>query len=141
VTATWDEVLGQPAAVTSLRAALRNDEVAHAWLLVGPKGVGQQEATRALAAALNCPESSSVEAGCGSCSTCRRIGRGAHPAVSDLEPEGAYHVVDAVRGEWIPTATRTLTEGRRRVLRVVAADRMNEAAQNAFLKILEEPPP
>jgi DNA polymerase III subunit delta' len=141
MTATWEQVLGQPAAVTSLRAALRHDEVAHAWLLVGPKGVGQLEATRALAAALNCPESDTVEAGCGRCSTCERIGRGAHPAVTDLEPEGAYHVVDAVRGEWIPTASRTLTEGRRRVLRVVAADRMNEAAQNAFLKILEEPPP
>jgi DNA polymerase-3 subunit delta' len=60
---------------------------------------------------------------------------------TDLEPEGAFHLVEGVRGEWIPLATRTLTEGRRRVLRVVAADRMNEAAQNAFLKILEEPPP
>jgi DNA polymerase III subunit delta' len=141
VNATWDQVLGQPAAVGSLRAALQHDEVAHAWLLVGPKGVGQREATRALAAALNCPESEHTDMGCGVCSTCERIGRGAHPAVADLEPEGAYHVVDAVRGEWIPTATRTLTEGRRRVLRVVAADRMNEAAQNAFLKVLEEPPP
>lgn len=136
----WDEVLGQPAAVTALRAALAADEVAHAWLLVGPRGVGQAEASRALGAALNCPDASTDE-GCGTCSTCERIGRGTHPAVADLEPEGAFHVVDAVRGEWIPTATRTLTEGRRRVLRIVAAERMNEAAQNAFLKILEEPPP
>ncbi len=136
----WDEVLGQPAGVTALRAALAADEVAHAWLLVGPRGVGQAEAARALGAALNCPDATADE-GCGTCSTCRRIARGTHPAVADLEPEGAFHVVDAVRGEWIPTATRTLTEGRRRVLRVVAAERMNEPAQNAFLKILEEPPP
>jgi DNA polymerase III subunit delta' len=137
----WDEVLGQPAAVTAVRAALRADEVAHAWLLVGPRAVGQVELTRALAAALNCPESTAVDEGCGRCSTCERIARGSHPAVADLEPQGASHLVDDVRDEWMPLATRTLTEGRRRVLRIVAADRANEAAQNAFLKVLEEPPP
>jgi DNA polymerase III subunit delta' len=137
----WDEVLGQPAAVTAVRAALRADEVAHAWLLVGPRRVGQLELTRALAAALNCPETSTPEEGCGACSTCERIARGAHPAVADLEPQGSSHLVDDVREEWMPLATRTLTEGRRRVLRIVAADRANEAAQNAFLKVLEEPPP
>lgn len=137
----WEGVVGQPAAVAALRAALTADEVAHAWLLVGPRGVGQREATRALAAALNCPTPAAPDAGCGSCSSCDRISRGVHPAILDLEPEGTFHVVDAVREDWIPTATRTLTEGRRRVLRIVAADRMNEAAQNAFLKILEEPPP
>jgi DNA polymerase III subunit delta' len=137
----WEDVLGQPAAVTAVRAALRADEVAHAWLLVGPRRVGQLELTRALAAALNCPETDTVEEGCGACSTCQRIARGAHPAVADLEPQGASHLVDDVREEWMPLATRTLTEGRRRVLRIVAADRANEAAQNAFLKVLEEPPP
>jgi DNA polymerase III subunit delta' len=137
----WDDVLGQPAAVTALRTALRADEVAHAWLLVGPREVGQVELTRALAAALNCPEATASDEACGRCSTCDRIGRGAHPAVADLEPQGASHLVDDVREEWMPLATRTLTEGRRRVLRIVAADRANEAAQNAFLKVLEEPPP
>ena len=140
VAATWDAVLGQPAAVRLLRTALARDELAHALLLVGPAGVGQHEATRALAAALNCPESDDPSQGCGTCSTCRRIATGAHPAVRDFLPEGAAHVVDAVRGEWIPTATRTMTEGRRKVLRIADADRMNEGAQNAFLKILEEPP-
>ncbi len=138
--ATWDAVLGQDAAVSLLRSALARDELAHALLFVGPAGVGQQEATRALAAALNCPESDDPAQGCGICSTCRRIATGAHPAVRDFLPEGAAHVVDAVRGEWIPTATRTMTEGRRKVLRIADADRMNEGAQNAFLKILEEPP-
>jgi DNA polymerase III subunit delta' len=137
----WDAVLGQPAAVDAVRAALRADEVAHAWLLVGARGVGQVAVTRAFAAALNCPTPAAEDEPCGQCSTCERIARGAHPAVADLEPEGAMHVVDTVRKEWIPTATRSLTEGKRHVLRIVAADRMNEAAQNAFLKLLEEPPP
>ncbi len=136
----WAGVLGQPAAVAAMRRAVETDEVAHAWLMVGPPGVGQTEATRALAMALNCPDASAGD-GCGVCSTCERISRGAHAAVADFEPEGAFHVVDAVRDDWIPAATRTMSEGRRRVLRIVAADRMNDAAQNAFLKILEEPPP
>ncbi|MBW3659651.1 MAG: hypothetical protein KY457_13500 [Actinobacteria bacterium] len=138
--ATWRGVLGQDAAVRTFTSALAGDQVAHAWLLVGPSGVGQREAARALAAALNCPVSDDPAVGCGTCSTCERIARGAHPAVLDFEPEGQFHVVDAVRSEWIPAATRTMTEGRRKVLRIVAADRMNEGAQNAFLKVLEEPP-
>jgi DNA polymerase III subunit delta' len=140
-TAGWDEVLGQSAAVTALRAALTNDEVAHAWLFVGPRGVGQREAARALAAALNCEAPPAPDSGCGTCSTCDRVARGVHPTVADLEPRGANYLVEDVREEWMPLATRTLTEGRRRVLRISAAERANEAAQNAFLKILEEPPP
>lgn len=136
----WRAVIGQPAAVAAIRSALARDEVAHAWLLVGPRSVGQRELTRALGAALNCPQPPSPETGCGRCASCVRTLRGTHPAVLDLEPDGAAHVVADVREGWIPMASRSLTEGRRRVLRVVAADRMNEAAQNAFLKILEEPP-
>ncbi len=78
---------------------------------------------------------------CGTCETCARIGRETHTALVTYEPEGAQHLVASVREDWIPTASRTLTEGRRRVVRIVAADRMNESAQNAFLKALEEPPP
>lgn len=136
----WEAVIGQPAAVAAFRRALAADELGHAWLLVGPSEVGQRELSRALAMALNCREPLANDLGCGRCTVCTRIERGVHPAVDDLEPEGQHHVVDSVRSDWIPTATRTLTEGRRRVMRVVAADRMNEAAQNAFLKILEEPP-
>lgn len=137
----WDEVLAQPAAVDALQAALAADEVGHAWLVVGPREVGQQEIARALAAALNCDDPGrGRDRGCGTCSVCLRCLRGTHPAVVDLEPEGAQHVVADVREDWIPLASRSMSEGRRRVVRVIAADRMNEAAQSAFLKILEEPP-
>lgn len=135
----WDAVVGQPAATRLLHRAVERDEVPHALLFVGLDEVGQREAAAALAAAINCPEADPGWS-CGTCSTCRRVAAGAHPAFLTFEPEGATHVVDSVRDDWIPAATRTLVEGRRKVLRIVAADRMNEPAQNAFLKVLEEPP-
>ncbi len=136
----WSRVLGQPAATAALRAALTNEELAHAWLLVGPGHVGQLEIARALGAALNCPTPAAADRGCGTCSSCRRILEDKHPAVVPIEPEGAFHRVEEVRG-WIHDVSLTMAEGRRRVVRIIAADRMNEPAQNAFLKILEEPPP
>lgn len=136
----WEAVAGQRAASRLLRQAAERGEVPHAWLFVGRGGVGQREAAAALAAALNCPQAPGG-CSCGTCSTCRRIATGAHPALLTFEPEGSMHVVGSVRDTWIPAATRTLVEGRRKVLRVVEADRMNEPAQNAFLKVLEEPPP
>lgn len=136
---SWDRVVGQRAAVDAFRAALSAGEVGHAWLLVGPEGVGSAELARSLAAALNC-EADPVDEGCGSCPTCLRIASGSHLSARTFEPVGAWHRVSDVRGSWIPEATRTLAEGRRRVLRIARADRMNEATQNAFLKMLEEPP-
>lgn len=136
---SWDRT-GQPHASAALQGALSRDELGHAFLLLGPAGVGQREVAQALAAALNCPDAVGGE-GCGVCDTCGRIGRDTYTALVSFEPEGAQHLVASVREDWIPAASRTLTEGRRRVVRIVAADRMNESAQNAFLKALEEPPP
>jgi len=136
----WDEVIGQPAAVRVLRQALVRDELAHAWLAVGPADVGQMELSRTLAATLNCTAPEAEDLPCGRCSTCERMARGRHPALFELEPGGAGYLVEDVRGDWMSAAMRTATEGRRKVLRVRGADRMNVAAQNAFLKVLEEPP-
>jgi DNA polymerase-3 subunit delta' len=138
--AGWETVVGQPAATSALRSALRSDELAHAWMVVGPRGVGQQPLAAALAASLNCPDAA-ADAGCGTCDTCVRTASGAHTGLQVFLPEGATYTVEHVRDEWTRSATRSATEGRRKVLRITAADRMNEAAQNAFLKILEEPPP
>ena len=136
----WDAVADQPTAVAVLRGAVAGDAVAHAWLLVGPRGSGQRELGRALAAALNCPTPVAPGEPCGTCLTCTRLLAGTHTAGVVFEPEGAMHLVDAVRDEWMLLATRTLLEGDTRVLTVASADLMNEPAQNAFLKVLEEPP-
>jgi DNA polymerase III subunit delta' len=131
----------QPAAVQALRRALAADEVSHAWLVVGPPSVGQHELARALTMALNCDHLDAPDAPCGTCDRCARIGRGTHELLEEREPTGAAYVVDDVREGWIRPASRSITDGRRRVMRIASADRMNDAAQNAFLKMLEEPPP
>jgi DNA polymerase-3 subunit delta' len=139
VTDAWATVVGQDHLVAVLRQAVVEDALTHAFVLVGDAGLGQRELARALAAALNCP-AGIAGAGCGACEVCDRLVRGVHPAVIELEPDGAHHVVADVRDVWLPAAALTMSEGRRRVMRVVAADMMNVAAQNALLKLLEEPP-
>jgi DNA polymerase-3 subunit delta' len=131
---------GARTAARSLQEAVRAERLSHAWLLVGPDGVGQRELAIALAATLNCRTDEPLRP-CGSCDACLRTSRDVHPALVTFEPDGAAHRVEDVRGAWMDTAMRTTPEARRKVLRITAADRMNAAAQNAFLKLLEEPPP
>lgn len=127
-------------AAAAVFQAVARDEVSHAWAFVGPPGVGQERTARLLAAALNCP---SVAQGrpCETCDVCDRTLRGVHPAYWEFVPAGAAHRVGEVREQWLAAAFRTVSEGRWKVLRIVEADRMNDAAANAFLKGLEEPPP
>jgi len=114
--------------------------VGHAWAFVGTAGVGQEQAARALVAALNCP--GAVEGvPDGTCDTCDRCRRGAYPAYWEFAPAGTVHRVVEVREQWLAAAYRTALEGSWKVLRILDADRMNEPAANAFLKALEEPPP
>lgn len=135
----WD-IPAQAHAAEALRGAVARGEVGHAWAFVGPAGVGQEAAARGLAAALNCPAPRAPGEPCGRCSVCDRCRRGAFAAYTEFTPTGATHRVDDVRGTWLVTASRSTTEGSWKILRVVDADRMNEAAANAFLKGLEEPP-
>ncbi|HUH08196.1 MAG TPA: hypothetical protein VML96_10380, partial [Egibacteraceae bacterium] len=136
VTSPW-AIPGQLRATQALRSAFERGEVSHAWAFVGPPGVGQQQAARTLAAALNCAEPLPP---CGECSSCDRCARGAHPAYWEFAPVGAAHRVADVRDQWLPIAFRTAVDAAWKVLRIIDADRLNESAANAFLQGLEEPP-
>jgi len=114
----------------------------HAWLLVGPEGVGRRPAALAFAAALNCDVS---KVGCGECLSCRKVLRGAHPDVHFVVPEGQQILVDQIRGSTtdrgvIPEASRSSLEGRTKVFILEDAAQLNLSAANALLKVLEEPP-
>lgn len=134
----WDLLQGSRAA-EGLAAQMASGEVAHSWLLLGPSGSGKRPAALAMAAAANCDVERGV--GCGHCSVCTRILRGRYPDVHQIAPEGPLIPVDVVRESIIPEAARSPFEGRCKVFVIEEADRMNDAAQNALLKTLEEPQP
>ncbi|MDQ3981057.1 MAG: DNA polymerase III subunit delta' [Actinomycetota bacterium] len=127
------------ASVERVAAQLAAGEASHAWLLTGPRGAGKRSAALAMAAALVCEEGAG--AGCGRCSACSRALRDRHPDVHVVEPEGAIIPVDVIREAVIPEAARSPFEAAYKVFVVADADRMNDAAQNALLKTLEEPQP
>jgi DNA polymerase-3 subunit delta' len=130
----WERLVGQDAAVKLLRDAVASGGVGHAYLFVGPEGVGRELAAIALAAALNCPDG-----GCGECPVCAKVLRRAHPDVWMIEAQGAQILVDQVR-EVRMSAYRSPLEGRSKVFVIEDAHRLNPAAANALLKVLEEPP-
>ena len=134
-TSIWDTVVGHDEAVAMLKEAVAGDRVTHAWLFTGPPGIGKLHTARVFAAALNCPAG-----GDGTCDTCRRILRGVHPDVHLIVPEGDNLLVEDVRAVR-EEASRTHHEAKTAVFILDEADRMTEAAANALLKVLEEPPP
>lgn len=134
----WDK-LYRSRVVEGLALQFASGEIAHSWLLVGPSGSGKRATGLAMASALNCEVEPGV--GCGTCSSCARILRRRHPDVHHIVPEGPLIPVDVIRESVIPEASRSPFEGRRKVFLIEEADRMNESAQNALLKTLEEPHP
>ena len=132
----WSQVIGQEAVVAELRAAVSHPAaMTHAWLFTGPPGSGRSVAARAFAAALQCPDG-----GDGTCHACRTVLAGTHADVKVIVPDGLSIGVLEAR-ELVRVAGRSPSQGRWQMIIVEDADRMSEAASNAVLKMIEEPPP
>ena len=131
----FEAVVGQDAITRTLRNALASGRVAHAYLFAGPRGVGKTTTARLLARALLCPERTGPEA-CGKCAVCRDAGT----SVDVIEIDGASN-----RGiEEIRTLRENVkyapSRGRYKVYIIDEVHQLTEAAFNALLKTLEEPP-
>ena len=132
----WSQVIGQETVVAELRAAVADPAaMTHAWLFTGPPGSGRSVAARAFAAALQCPDG-----GDGTCHACRTVLAGTHADVKVIVPDGLSIGVLEAR-ELVRVAGRSPSQGRWQMIIVEDADRMSEAAANAVLKMIEEPPP
>jgi DNA polymerase-3 subunit delta' len=144
------DVVNQDHAIQLLRAAVRHEKVGHAYLFVGPAGVGRRALAMAFAQLLNC-ERPDGDA-CGRCAACRKIEGGNHPDVRVLDiAHGRYLEAPSkdYKGKEIPVdqiralrhdAAYPPYEGKRKVYIIADAERMSPSASNSLLKTLEEPP-
>ncbi len=135
-----------------MRAIVRSGQIGHAYLLSGPKGVGKSALAHAFAQSICCrePDAGDLSQPCGVCRSCRNIARGSHPdveefnlatqaALAEKPGRGATLTIDTVRRIRANAALFPL-ESSRRILLVDDAETLQEPAQQALLKTLEEPP-
>lgn len=130
--------LGNAALKDRLSAAFDRGRTSHCYLLCGPVGSGKRTLAAIIAAALQC-RSQSVP--CGQCPQCRKVLGGNHPDVITVDdPDKKTVTVDMIREARSDAFIRP-NEGNKKVYLIPRAQDMNESAQNALLKVMEEPPP
>ena len=114
--------------------------LSHAYILSGPAGLGRHTLARLLCGAMLCADSGG-ERPCGHCAPCRKVSSGVHPDVTVISGpgEGKPITVDQVRALRSDAYIRP-NEGERKIYLLEQADRMNQSAQNAMLKLLEDGP-
>ncbi|MBU1275359.1 MAG: DNA polymerase III subunit delta' [Proteobacteria bacterium] len=136
-------IIGQRRAVAQLEDELNAERLAHAYMFVGPRGVGRATAAQALLAAANC-QAPAPDGPCGSCGPCHRLAAGTHEDFLVLAPpseaRSSQIKVEAVREAIRATGFAPFAGGSRMIL-IKQAEHLNPASANALLKTLEEPPP
>ncbi len=132
----FDEVVGQKYVLQTLKNAIKEEHIAHAYLFSGPRGTGKTTIAKLLAKGINC--TSNKEKPCGECPNCVAIARGNHPDVVEIDA-ASNNGVDEVR-ELVDKVKYTPVQGKFKVYIIDEVHMMSAGAFNALLKTLEEPP-
>jgi DNA polymerase III subunit delta' len=139
----WHSVRGHDPIVAALRRSLVQGRLPHAFLFVGPEGVGKCTFALTLAQALLCERAAETELDpCETCPGCLQVRAGTHPDLLQVgRPEDKHDLpIKVIRDLCLDLGLKP-ARGKRKVAIVDDADDLNEEASNAFLKTLEEPPP
>jgi DNA polymerase-3 subunit gamma/tau len=134
---TFDDLVGQQHVTETLKNAIKNDRVAHAYIFSGARGVGKTTAARILAKALNCVHGPTATP-CGECDSCKEIAAGTSLDVIEIDA-ASNRGIDQIRElremvRYAPAASRS------KVVILDEAHMLTGEASNALLKTLEEPP-
>jgi DNA polymerase-3 subunit gamma/tau len=136
---SFADVVGQEHVVRTLRNAIEQDRVHHAYLFVGSRGTGKTSMAKILAASLNCERGGPTVSPCGVCDSCRSIADATSLDVIEMDA-ASNNSVDDIRDLREKVAYAPVS-GRHKVYILDEAHMLTPAAWNAFLKTLEEPPP
>ncbi|MBK6831461.1 MAG: DNA polymerase III subunit gamma/tau [Flavobacteriales bacterium] len=136
--ATFDTVVGQEAVTDTLKNAIRSKHLASAFLFTGPRGVGKTTCARILARTINCENLGEDLVACGQCAPCKTFEEGHSLSIFELDA-ASNNSVDDIRNLILQVSIAPQV-GTKKVYIIDEVHMLSQAAFNAFLKTLEEPP-